>query len=151
MLAARIGMIASRSDSDARRIGWVYFMCEREDASRDGSGGRLTDFIKIGWTAEDPQDRLASLQTGNPRPLEVIAAYSGTQRAESQLHEHFCDVRVYDSAWEWFRRTARPADRGRLVQLRLLGPQPREVRPSVQEFVDRCLEVKHLDLAWLAL
>lgn len=54
--------------------------------------------VKIG-TAVDPQQRLALLQCGNPRPLELQAIIPGDRATESSLHSRFWEHRMVG---EWF-------------------------------------------------
>lgn len=54
--------------------------------------------IKIGWSRE-PRLRLEELQIGNPTPLRLVAAISGTRSDESELHTRFAHLRI---AGEWF-------------------------------------------------
>ena len=55
-------------------------------------------FIKIGVSAQ-LRLRLADLQTGNPRPLEVLHTLEGTEETEHILHERFSAHRIQG---EWF-------------------------------------------------
>lgn len=68
------------------RIGQVYFV-------------RLADKVKIGFTT-DLKQRLATMQTSAPGPLEVLHVMPGTVCEESKLHAKFGHLR---SAGEWFR------------------------------------------------
>lgn len=56
-------------------------------------------FIKIG-KAVDVNKRLATLQSGNPRPLKVEAYVGGGYRLETIYHRRFSSLRVNN---EWFR------------------------------------------------
>lgn len=68
---------------------WIYFM-------RSGENGP----IKIGFTGNTPMARLSALQTGNPEPLNLIAAIPGVREDETRLHERFAALRIKG---EWFR------------------------------------------------
>lgn len=58
--------------------------------------------IKIGVT-EDVPARLASLQTGSPLPLRVLATLPAVgQRGEADIHERFASARRHG---EWFEST----------------------------------------------
>lgn len=59
-----------------------------------------TLYIKIGFTASEPEARKAALQTGNPSPLVLLAVMDGDKETESRLHRRFAAQRV---AGEWFR------------------------------------------------
>ena len=56
--------------------------------------------VKIGYTAQSPQKRLAALQTGNPKPLELLAFKPewGMDK-EKELHHQFDSLRA---TGEWF-------------------------------------------------
>lgn len=56
-------------------------------------------FIKIG-KANDPSQRLASLQTGSPVRLKLIGAVPGGHETEHAVHQRFQALRTYG---EWFR------------------------------------------------
>ncbi len=57
--------------------------------------------IKIGFTEQDePDDRIAALQTGNPSELKVLCTIDMVGRDyEAILHEQFAPYRI---AGEWF-------------------------------------------------
>lgn len=61
-----------------------------------------TLYIKIGYTAGDPAERLAALQVGCPGGLVLIHVIPGDQQEESRLHRLFSDSRARG---EWFRPT----------------------------------------------
>lgn len=54
---------------------------------------------KIG-SSHEPARRLATLQTGSPVVLELVAAWPGDDRGERALHALFSDRRAHG---EWFR------------------------------------------------
>ncbi len=56
--------------------------------------------IKIGYTATSAEARMATLQTGNPSRLVLLATIAGGRPAESALHAWFAAHRV---SGEWFR------------------------------------------------
>ena len=60
------------------------------------------DHVKIG-TSVNPIPRLKSLQTGNPRKLEILATMIGGRDTEKSLHDQFSHLRV---SGEWFRPDA---------------------------------------------
>jgi hypothetical protein len=70
-------------------MGWIYFI---------GDG----ELVKIGYSADDPGRRLEQLQTGNPRPLRLIAQYRGERYHERYLHQRFDGHHVRG---EWFQLT----------------------------------------------
>lgn len=59
-----------------------------------------TLFIKIGFSAEPAERRLAALQTGNPSGLVLLLTLPGERAAESHLHQRFAFAR---ERGEWFR------------------------------------------------
>jgi hypothetical protein len=61
-----------------------------------------TNFYKIGFTDSDsPDSRIASLQTGCPRKIELIGTVAGSERDEVWLQSQFT---IYKSGGgqEWF-------------------------------------------------
>ena len=63
------------------------------------------EFIKIGKSAKHPHQRVADLQTGNPRTL-CLVAYTVEFR-EAQVHKTLSRYRVRG---EWFRASAEVID-----------------------------------------
>lgn len=70
-----------------QRKGFVYFVREENGP------------IKIGW-GQNPQRRMAGMQTGNPRRLVLLGCMPATRKEERQLHARFADLRL---AGEWFQ------------------------------------------------
>lgn len=66
---------------------WVYFI-------QSGDGGP----IKIGWS-EEPEKRIASLQTAHPEKLRLLAVTPGDASTEAGLHAEFSAAR---KTGEWF-------------------------------------------------
>ena len=58
-----------------------------------------TNFIKIGYTRGNPLSRMASLQTGTPSKLAIMAVHPGTMDMERKIHEKLAAHRVRG---EWF-------------------------------------------------
>lgn len=56
--------------------------------------------IKIGYSTNPVQQRLAALQTGHPEPLRVLAEVEGDRSVEADLHQRF---RRHRMKGEWFR------------------------------------------------
>lgn len=71
-----------------QRAPTIYF-------ARAGSEGP----IKIGFTTSAPAERIASLQTGCPWPISLLAELRGSLREEARLHRMFKDSRLVG---EWF-------------------------------------------------
>jgi predicted GIY-YIG superfamily endonuclease len=71
---------------------YVYFVQEAESGH-----------IKIGY-AEKPKDRMAQLQTGNPRTLTLIGTMPSYKWAEEEAwhHKTFASERIDG---EWFRQS----------------------------------------------
>lgn len=61
------------------------------------------DAVKIG-IATKPEERLSTLQVGNPRPLTLIAATPATLALERFIHERLHEDRI---TGEWFAGTDR--------------------------------------------
>lgn len=59
------------------------------------------EFIKIG-KANDPNQRLSELQTGNPKPLWIIKQIKGDEKQERRLHQIF---KSWHHRGEWFKST----------------------------------------------
>lgn len=57
------------------------------------------EFVKIG-VSDAPRKRIASLQTGSPFPLEVLAIVEGGYELEAELHRRFAAYRLLG---EWFQ------------------------------------------------
>lgn len=70
------------------KAGFVYFV-----QAGDGHGA-----IKIGFASNVPA-RIATLQTGCPLDLRLLAAIPGTYQTEREIQTHFADVRLRG---EWF-------------------------------------------------
>jgi len=61
--------------------------------------GKDSKRIKIGYTKNDPEKRLASMQTGSPDTLALLFTIEGSLRDEAKLHWYFDDLRAHG---EWF-------------------------------------------------
>src|SRR5262245_20648337 len=59
-----------------------------------------TQYIKIGFTAGDSEDRLSDLQTGCPGRLVLLLEMEGSKQLETAWHERFAGAR---ERGEWFR------------------------------------------------
>jgi hypothetical protein len=60
------------------------------------------EYVKIGW-AVSPQKRMAELQMGNARRLEILVTVPLYVCPEKAAHNRFAHLRA---GGEWFRRTA---------------------------------------------
>lgn len=59
---------------------------------------RSGQYVKIGVSA-NPRGRIASIQTGNPEPVEVLAIVEGDASLEADLHRRLASFRKQG---EWF-------------------------------------------------
>lgn len=73
---------------NAGKVGWVYF------ASAIG-----TDFVKIGFTTQQPRLRLREIQVGCPHEIEMSKAVPAFQFSEQCYHQAFWRSHVRG---EWF-------------------------------------------------
>lgn len=62
--------------------------------------GQLTGLIKIGFTEQDVNSRISSMQTGSPDRLKLLGMLPGSRVAEVKLHRRFAEDRDHG---EWFR------------------------------------------------
>jgi len=60
---------------------------------------RAGRFLKIGFTSGNVADRVKSLQTGSPHPIEVVTVRPGSKDEERALHARFKDL---NGKGEWF-------------------------------------------------
>ena len=68
----------------------IYFIAQGEE------------FIKIGYTKDDPEGRLIGLQTGNPHKLTLVKSIEGDKDTEETLHSRFHHLHCRG---EWFYYT----------------------------------------------
>jgi len=61
-----------------------------------------TDYIKIGYTANTPRQRLQSLQIGNPIELVIVHTMPGDVSTERYIHGMF---HASHYRGEWFKYT----------------------------------------------
>ena len=69
----------------------IYFIAQRNE------------YVKIGYTGQCVESRLAQLQTGNPHVLSILHTMPGDLDTERYLHTMFYKYRVRA---EWFYLTA---------------------------------------------
>lgn len=68
----------------------IYFaICDSQD-----------QFIKIGYTQEDPQKRIFNLRTGNPNQIYCLFYVDGERSLEKRLHKIF---KEQNHRKEWFK------------------------------------------------
>jgi hypothetical protein len=83
---------------------------ERLGAAWQGKGNMIyilqmsgTDYYKVGYTSkQDASNRLASLQTGCPKKLIIMAAGDGSEKDEQLTHLSIWQYRT-DGGDEWFQ------------------------------------------------
>ena len=56
--------------------------------------------VKVGYTTQEPKERLRALQTGSPIKLRLIGYCEGTKKGEAILHRVFGSLRMEG---EWFK------------------------------------------------
>jgi len=61
----------------------------------------LRDFLKVGFTTRDVNDRIRDLSTGTPEPITLIAAIEGTHETERAWQRRF---KPWHHEREWFQR-----------------------------------------------
>lgn len=88
-----------------------------------------SDLYKVGYTSKSPEERRASLQTGNPYPLEVVTSWSGTPDDEKRLH---AILREFRREGEWFELTVASL-LGLLARYEVLSSKP---KPKVEVLSD---------------
>ena len=57
------------------------------------------EYVKIGYTTDNPEARLTAIQVGNPKQLTLALVISGGQTKEEALHIRFAP---YSIRGEWF-------------------------------------------------
>lgn len=77
----------SRTMVSARTRGFVYFITAEPD-----------EFVKIGWSLNNPLGRMRDLQTGCPEALRLMAYFPGSLEDERRLHRTFAELQ-YRSEW----------------------------------------------------
>jgi hypothetical protein len=89
-----LGVLRDYKAQKAGVQGFVYLIIEKLP------GGGI-NYGKIGFST-NPEKRVAELQTGNPRPLQVLYAMPGTEDDERKLHAKYSHNNVLQ---EWFSVT----------------------------------------------
>lgn len=93
---------------DLSENGYVYFIAEavpyngrmhKYGFHSTEDGDFFVENIKIGWTQRSPEERLAALQTANPRELFVLGSIFTNREAEKMIHDTLSYGRVRG---EWF-------------------------------------------------
>lgn len=117
----------------------VYFIQESGDER----------FLKIGYSDDDVRSRLAQIQTGNPRPLELLGILPDATRVdEAALHFQFAEHWVRG---EWFT----PSDEIiEFVELNAIIPEWAVAQPELAD--EPAISAKKLELllnegGWLGL
>jgi hypothetical protein len=72
----------------------------------EGPGQKLTNVsvVKIGFTSNDIDNRIAQLQTGNPRKLHLVYLYEFASIEMAKQAERMCHwkLKKHQSTGEWF-------------------------------------------------
>ena len=74
------------------------------------------EYVKIGYS-QDPQQRFAELQVGNPQELSLFARFPGSRETEHALHQSFSHSRIRG---EWFMATDEIMDFVKRERMRIL-------------------------------
>lgn len=107
---------------------WVYFIQAK-------TGGP----VKIGW-AVNVDERLATLQTGNPATLHVLGVCAGDVALEAEIHRRLAEHRIRG---EWFH----PVKQVFAVMLEV-GALGRRDRDLERPFTTQAVACKQCDY-WL--
>ena len=89
---AALGVIKDARGAQAGNQGYVYLITDQTA-------------YKVGYST-NPEARVPELQTGNPRPLELLAYFPGTVEDERLTQQQFIDHNILQ---EWFRPMAEVA------------------------------------------
>lgn len=89
-VAAAYGVIRDAKAQKAGKQGYVYLICEK-----------ATKYGKIGYSV-NPEKRIAEIQTGNPRQLELVGKIEGKPEDEAAMHAKYIEQNVLQ---EWFTVT----------------------------------------------
>lgn len=89
-VAAAYGVIRDAKAQKAGKQGFIYLIREK-----------TTKFGKIGYSV-NPEKRIAEIQTGNPRQLELVGKVKGKPADELAMHAKYIKQNVLQ---EWFRVT----------------------------------------------
>jgi Meiotically up-regulated gene 113 len=113
----------------------IYFIGEI------GADNKPNGIVKIGYTDGDSaKDRLASLQSGNPRRLRILKEIKGDRDAERLLHELFAEWRL---SGEWFASSQHAA---RLITYKKVVSQTSFVAALGSSYAERARKKDWRDL-----
>lgn len=100
--------------------------------------------IKIGYTSDDLQGRIRTLQTNCPYKLELIGRMKGTMEDEKLIHARFLDSRLEG---EWFRPSPMILDFiEKHNETGLVQERVRHISRRVAEFKERFALGSYYDL-----
>jgi len=85
---------------------------------------RCEQYIKIG-VSDAPKKRIATIQTSNPTPIEVLAVIPGSYDLEAEMHKRFSHLRHNG---EWFHDS--PEIREAVMRLQPAGPPASPMPPD---------------------
>lgn len=88
------------------------------------------EFVKIG-ISENIARRIASIQTGNPNPVRLIAAYrvDDPYAIEAALHAEW---KLHRTIGEWFKMTLADVWRARYIVTKLGGVPMGQEQPEIE-------------------
>ena len=85
--------------------------------------------IKIGYTENNVNERIKSLQTGNPTPLKLIGYIPGTVEDEKAIHKMFENFNIQN---EWFQPVIQVINY--IIEYSLKGTDTHDVRVNLNLF-----------------
>lgn len=83
--------------------------------------------IKIGYTTDSAERRIAALQEGSPFELKVLLQMEGSAKIEKQLHYNFRDLRIVG---EWYKCEPDLLNFIKTPEVGILHPVPPDHRPD---------------------
>lgn len=60
---------------------------------------RCEDYMKIGFTTNDPRLRLSTIQSGNPFSVRIVRTIPGYMPQETWMHARYAKLRLPNSEW----------------------------------------------------
>ena len=81
------------------------------------------EFVKIGYTRDDPEGRLIGLQTGNPHKLTLVKYIEGDRAVEETLHSKFNHLH-HRGEWFYYNK-----------EIRIFIDKASQVGQSLEEYI----------------
>ena len=91
---------------------------------------KCNEFVKIGRGAM-PEDRLNTLQTGNPYKIELLGAYDGLDAEERRIHDAFVQFH-HHGEWYYLSETIKAFVAKHCGRRNILNFVPRPARTSAR-------------------